>query len=327
MNDTTVHRFYSPLAIWNINPLAFMLKSLSNSECDIFHIHSYLYLTSNQAVLAKILKRKKALLQIHGGIGAPPHGTSWFKRTAKQLYDLSLGRLTIVSSDIVASVSQRDSKLLSMLFSIPQNRIRHVPNAIDIELFKPASNERNSEVRNLLFVGDLERWKGIDTLMQWITLWDGHNSHELNVRFVGQGSYYSRLLDLQERLLRRNDNAKIEVVGQRPHREIPALMQEASALILPTRWEGMPTVVLEAMASGIPVISTRVGDIPSLIEDMKTGLLIDRSFDSFRNSIRTVFEDRRKIREIIRNARSVAESRFSFSRVCEVVSGLYSELQ
>jgi len=304
-----------------------MLKSLLNSQCDVFHIHSYLYSTSNQAVLAKTLKRKKALLQIHGGIGVPPHGTKWLRRTAKRIYDLSLGRFTVENSDIVASVSQRDLRFLSMSFSIPQSRIRHIPNAIDIGLFKPASKEQSSQERTLLFVGDLERWKGIDTLMEWINQWDGHNDHELKVRFVGQGSYYSGLLDLQERLLKRNDNVKIEVVGQRPHREIPALMQEATALILPTRWEGMPTVVLEAMASGIPVISTRAGDIPSLIEDMKSGLLIDRSFDSFKNSVRTVFEDTRKVREIVRNARSVAESRFSFSRVCEVVSELYSELQ
>jgi glycosyltransferase involved in cell wall biosynthesis len=327
LNDITAHRFYSPLNIWNINPLAFMLKSLSNSECDVFHIHSYLYSTSNQAVLAKILKRKKALLQIHGGIGAPPYGTSWFKRTVKQLYDLSLGRFTIESSDIVASVSQRDLRLLSMHFSVPEDSIRYIPNAIDTELFRPANRERDSEARTLLYVGDLERWKGIDTLIEWITKWDGQDGRELKVRFVGQGTYYSRLLDLQERLLKGNDGAKIEVVGQRPHREIPALMQEASALILPTRWEGMPTVVLEAMASGIPVITTRAGDIPSLIEDMKTGLLIDRSFDSFKDSIRTVFENRRKVREIVRNARSVSESRFSFSRVCEIVSALYSEIQ
>ena len=108
INGVTIHRFYAPAVIWNVNPLTLMLRSLMKSQSDVFHIHSYIYFSSNQAIFAKILKRRKSLLQIHGGIGPPPYDVGLVKGTAKHIYDQTLGKLTILGSDIVASVSKTD---------------------------------------------------------------------------------------------------------------------------------------------------------------------------------------------------------------------------
>ena len=62
IGNITIRRFYSPLVIWEVNPVSFILRSLMNSDTDILHVHSYLYFISNQATVAKILRKKSSLL-------------------------------------------------------------------------------------------------------------------------------------------------------------------------------------------------------------------------------------------------------------------------
>ncbi len=324
-NGVTIHRFYSPIVVWNINPISLMLRSLVNSDIDLFHIHSYLYTPSNQAVFAKIVKKKKALLQLHGGIGLPPYKTCWVKLAAKKFYDVSLGKFMMNHSDIIASVSKSDLDAVESQFSIPKGRLRYVPNVVDTSVFKPETKQ-HSNGRTLLYVGDLEPWKGVCSLMEWMraqSRWDGGN---ITVRFVGQGSLLSRLRKMQREFQKDRQDVRIEVLGPKDHSEIPTLMRDADALILPSYWEGMPTVVLEAMASGTLVISTRVGNIPRMIEHLGTGLLIDRSAASFQEAVSTVLFDVKAVRRITENARKLVEREFSLDKANLILHGLYSEM-
>jgi len=324
-NGVTYHRFYSPLVVWNVNPLCLMLRSLLRSESDIFHIHSHLYTLSNQAVLAKLVKRKKAFLQIHGGVGLPPFETSWIKLAAKHIYDASLGRFTIEHSDLVASVSYCDLDAIAIQFSVPKSQLRYVPNVVDTSVFRPRM-KRNTSGRTLLYVGDLEPWKGVGSLMEWIgdqNQWDGGT---LTIRFVGQGSLFSRLRKMQHELQKNRRDVRIEILGSKNHDEIPALMRDADALILPSYWEGMPTVVLEAMASGTVAVCTPVGDIPKVIQHLNTGLLINRSSIDFQKALSTILFDMKNVRRITENARKLVEQEFSLDKVNLILNDLYLEI-
>jgi glycosyltransferase involved in cell wall biosynthesis len=302
-----------------------MLRSLLHSGSDVFHIHSYLYTLSNQAVLAKLVMRTKALLQIHGGVGLPPYKTNWIKIAAKHLYDASLGKFTIEHSDLVASVSHFDLETLAFQFSIPKSRLRYVPNVVDTSVFKPKT-KKHSLGRTLLYVGDLELWKGVGSLIEWMRAQNRCDEGNLTMRFVGQGSLFNRLRKLQHEFQKNGRDVRIEVLGPKDHSEIPALMRDADALILPSYWEGMPTVILEAMASGTLAISTRVGDIPSIIEHRGTGFLIDRSLVSFQEAVSTVLFDVESVRRITENARKLVEREFSLDNANLILQSLYSEM-
>jgi glycosyltransferase involved in cell wall biosynthesis len=321
-NGVTLHRFYSPIVVWNINPLALMLRDLVNDDADVFHIHSYLYTLSNQAIFAKLLKRRRALLQIHGGIGVPPNKTTFVRHWVKRIYDKSLGKATIQNSDMIASVSKTDLAAVSSIYEIPEERLRYVPNVVDTSIFSNAYRDENSE-KTIIYVGDLEPWKGIDSLMNWIRLdnqWDGF---EFKVVFIGQGSLMPELQVLQEVKRRNGCSIQMEVLGQRNHREMPDIMRKADGLVLPSHWEGMPTVVLEAMASGTPVISTPVGDIPSLISHKETGLLIDGTFSAFQEAISLLLGNRALADRISRNARKLVEAEFTLERASSRLQRLY----
>jgi glycosyltransferase involved in cell wall biosynthesis len=320
----TIHRSYAPVTVWNINPLAYMLPALMKSESDVFHIHSHLYLTSNQAILAKLLKKRKSLLHLHGGVGMPPYQVSWPKLAAKRLYTSTLAKFTVENSDIVASVSRTDLEKIALSYSIPKMRLRYIPNVVDTDIFKPRENSNHDE-KTILYVGDLEPWKGIGSLINWVKSINWANDH-FTLRIVGQGSYLPFLLALHRKLQKKTSGFSLDILGARNHAEIPRILSDSSALILPSYWEGLPTVVLEAMASGVPVISTRVGDVPQIIEHRKTGFLMDRSPISFQESINSVFDEDSLIRRVISNARRLVEREFSLVRVKHITDGVYSEV-
>ena len=319
-----IHKSYAPVSVWNINPISFMLPALIKSKSDIFHIHSHLYLTSNQAILAKIMNNRKALLHLHGGVGIPPYKVSWSKLVSKRFYDRTLGKFTINNSDIIASVSRSDLVRISEIYSISQSKLRYIPNVVDTEVFKPRENSEQ-ETKTLLYLGDLEPWKGIGSLIKWIRN-NNWPKNQFKLRFVGQGSYLNHLLTHQKNQAKSGNGISFEVLGPKSHDEIPDILNEASALILPSYWEGLPTVILEAMASGVPVISTGVGDVPHIIKHRKTGFLIERSFPSFKKAVDTVLNDDALVRTIAVKARQLVENEFSLMNVERIVKKSYRDL-
>jgi glycosyltransferase involved in cell wall biosynthesis len=114
----------------------------------------------------------------------------------------------------------------------------------------------------VLFVGRLSPEKGVgDLLGAWAHLGDA-----ARLKVVGDGP----LAGLVRQAVARD--GRIEFLGQQPRARVLELMREAGALAFPSRWfEGMPMVLLEALAVGLPVVASRLGGIPALIADGETG--------------------------------------------------------
>lgn len=324
-NNCQVHRFYSPVVLWNINPIAYMFSQIRKSDADILHVHSHLYTISNQAVLSKYGTKSKVLLQLHGGVGAPPYQASWKRRLTKMIYDKTLGSFTIKASDMITSVSRKDLHTVEHEYNIPKENLRYVPNAVDLRKFSPSSTRKSLSETNFLYVGDLEKWKGVGLLVDWIDKLSHSINEPINWTFVGQGTYYSRIRKLKIQC-ERDTCSRIHLYGQRSHDEIPAFMRKASALLFPSYWEGMPTVVLEAMASGTPVISTEVGDLPDLLSNMENSIVIKRHFESFRNAVHVISHNPEIAWRLGNNARKDVEKIFGFERIDALLSNLYSEI-
>lgn len=322
----TIHRLYSPTTIWNINPLAYLIPTLRRISGDVFHIHSHLYFTSNQAALANHISGNKSLLHIHGGVGIPPYETSMKYIIMKQLYDRTLGLLTIKLSDLIASVSRSDLHSLRRQYHLPKDKMKYIPNVIDTQIFTPKDWNNHEDVPTFLYVGDLEAWKGINVLIDWIKKMAKIIGSRINWVFVGFGSYYNALLKLKHFCELNNPNFAISVLNEREHSEIPSIMKQASALVFTSFWEGLPTVVLEAMASGIPVVSTNVGDLPFILSNMENAIIIRHTFESFRNAIQVLMNDFELMKRMGKNARKTIERSFTMSQVGPILEQAYSDL-
>lgn len=158
---------------------------------------------------------------------------------------------------------------------IKPDRIKRLGNVVDIQTIAdtPSSHffarlRTPKDVKRFLFVGRLSVEKGFNTLLDACRLLK-QKQLSFFLTVIGDGplkkKYEERVRDLQL-------NEEVFFTGFR--RDVIPIMAAADIFILPSLMEGLPLVVLEAMAAGCPVVATRVGGLPQLIDHNQNGLLV-----------------------------------------------------
>ena len=185
-----------------------------------------------------------------------------------------LHRLIYNWMDVVVAVSEDIAANLEAL-GVPKSKIKVVANGVD-RRFQPADcrvmRERlglPDEEFIMLFVGLLVPVKGLDVLVE--SLAELADPKPLCL-LVGDGPERP---ELERQAVQLGVSDRLRFAGRRSSDEIPTWMGAADILVLPSRSEGRPNVVLEAQACGLPVVATRVGGTPELVCDGKTGLLVE----------------------------------------------------
>lgn len=214
------------------------------------------------AALHAKLKKTPFFLKVHGS-DINMHGKELLR--AKQIV------WAANRAQGVLSVSQAlRNKLISM--GVQEHKIKVIYNGVDSDMFIPNHRLPIGRRSSLLFVGNLKKEKGvIELLSAFSQISEKHP--KLSLCVVGEGVMKKTMMDNIETLHLQN---KVQVLGGIDHHALPALMQNARMLLLPSYNEGVPNVVLEAMASGVPVIATSVGGIPEVVDEGVTGFMIDK---------------------------------------------------
>jgi glycosyltransferase involved in cell wall biosynthesis len=180
-----------------------------------------------------------------------------------------LTKWVVGRASMVAPVSGELLDIIKAL-GVPEEKC-HLPRfGVDTDMFHPSDaksdRERGPEVR-LLFVGSLIVRKGLHDLLEAM---DDPALANARLTVVGEGLYGPQLINMCERL---GLKSRTDWKGILPPAQVAALMRISDILCLPSYMEGRPNAVNEAMASGLPVITTRVGGIPDMVEENKTALL------------------------------------------------------
>lgn len=186
-------------------------------------------------------------------------------------------RFTDALTDVTVVNSNLASKQLESRGVVSKKRVRTIPNGLELEKYAPDPNVRarlrvELEVSDDTFLwlaaGRLEPQKDYSTLLQ-ATARLSAASTNFRLAVAGQGP----LLDeLQAKLAELGLSAHVEFLGLR--RDMPALLQAADGFVLSSQWEGLPNVVMEALASGTPVVATQVGGVAELVEHGRSGWLV-----------------------------------------------------
>ena len=158
-----------------------------------------------------------------------------------------------------------------------QKKIHKIYHGVDIAFFKPAQRPYSRSRATILAVGRLVEKKGFDYLLRACSILR-RKGFNFNCRIIGErGEQYPILLE-QIKGLGLEDFVNLE--GPKTHQHLLTAYQQSSMFVLPCRLvedgdrDGIPNVLVEAMACGLPVISTEVSGIPELIESGKNGLLV-----------------------------------------------------
>jgi glycosyltransferase involved in cell wall biosynthesis len=141
---------------------------------------------------------------------------------------------------------------------------------------------------------------------------------------AGGGSLESAV---KQEITRRDLAKRVRQVGTLSHQESLEILSTFDVLVLTSRWEGLPNVVLEAMCAGVPVVAINVGALSEIIEHKKNGLLIDeRSGQALAWAVRAAVENHELRTEMINQARQHVRDRFSEENMLSEIQKIYAAM-
>ena len=251
------------------------------------------------------------------------------RTSTEELYnsEVSFGKikksLLVWAYKQACAVTTNSKVLVEQLHSYGITRARLIYNGLD--LVKHAGTPSRGELRKKLglvdnifyiaFVGALVERKGIRHLVQAIK---NLNRHDCKALIIGDGP----LRDTVNELTR--DDERFFVAGHQPN--AIEYIKASNLLVLPSFYEGLPNVIIEAMAVGTPVIATNIYGIPELIEDGINGRLVPvKDSGSITSAIQFMYDDP-AIAESYAEASRKRSQFFSIERMVQEYEGLYSGL-
>ncbi|MFX0124503.1 MAG: glycosyltransferase family 4 protein [Candidatus Hodarchaeota archaeon] len=292
---------------------------LTQYGIDIIHSHDF---KSNfYAILSSIGKPIKRVTTIHGSI-VNYRLMSLYTFFNDNLLYLFFHKLIAVSTPLYNEFHSR--RLLS-------KKIELIQNGFDFSLYSPEDNAYNMEEKHQIpldsikvgLIGRLFYDKGHEYLLKALPQILG-DYPKIKVLIIGEGDneYKSYLTRLAKQL-----NVEDNVVFCGVINHMSSVYKALDIVVLPSLREGLPYVILEAMAFQKPIVATSVGDVPQLVKNKKTGILINPgNVEELSESIKYLIDNPDLSHTYGENARSLVLSKFAHHRMVSKIEELYKEL-
>jgi len=236
-----------------------------------------------------------------------------FRSAGQALFHLTLVRWfetrTFAAADRVVAVSRATQRAVMESFEGVAPIV--IPNGVDTDFFSPGPAKGNDGVFRLLFVGNLTTRKGADLLPGIMNA-------------LGPGFFLRYTTGLRKRAVLDAENAVS--LGSLDLNGVRQAYREADALIFPTRLEGLPLSVLEAMACGLPVVGSDRSSMSEAVADGQTGFLCALEAGAFVSAIRSLAENQTLRTKMGEAARRRAASEFSIDLTVQRYLELFREL-
>jgi glycosyltransferase involved in cell wall biosynthesis len=233
----------------------------------------------------------------------------------------------------IIAVSYFTKRELMEYYKIPEDKIRVIHNGVDVKKFQPAQDKRkvkeelgfNPDDLLILSVGRLYARKGLFTLIESMP---AVIKRFKNAKFVisgkGQSDEMRKLIAHAEKLGVKDN---LIFTGYYPDKKLPKLYQAADVFAFSTFYEHHPFAVLEALATGLPVVTTWVGGIPETIQSGKNGFLVEPfNVPQFADRIMYLLEHPSEAAEMGRQARKTIVEQYDWRIVVKDAMNVYDEV-
>lgn len=283
-----------------------LASALRRDRIDV--VHSWLFIANAYAAAAKIFGGGWPLITSARNCKVQ----SRFSRFANTIAFRLSRRIVVNSGDV--------ERYIVDAYRAPRERIRVVQNGIDTERFHPPGPDDVVAHEHVVTVGRLVRQKNHSLFLEAAARLAARRP---SARFtiVGDGPLRA---DLQRHAEELGIAERVCFAGERT--DVDVLLRQATVFWLTSLWEGMPNVVLEAMASGVPAVVTDVGGTRELIRDGVEGYVVATgALEPFVEHTARLFEDA-AVRHALCSAARERALMFSTMRMARTLEGLYDEV-
>jgi len=265
------------------------------------------------AVLAKKLFKKKLIVRC---------GYEWLdflKRDNKNKFLLfiikKIEKFVYKNADKIIITSKKDQEFIINNFKINPEKIEVINNYIDTNLF--IKKENNIDKKNkLVFVGRFNQQKNLFNLL------DAVDNMDVELNLIGSGELENELKEKAQKI----KIARINFLGNILNEKLGEELNKNEIFIFPSLYEGNPKALLEAMSTGLAVLTTDVKGIREIINHKENGYLVNTDSDSIKKGLEELLGDKELKEKIGNNARKTIEEKFSFEKIIEKEINLHKEV-
>ena len=302
---------------WDLWRLPALVRLLARERIDLLHTHLF---------HADLAGRPAACL------ASVPHLVHTVRTVEGRFrpWQFAFARAAAGCCDRIVCVSQAARDFHSRRSGLPRGRYTVICNGVDAGAFARDEAARDrlrgqwgiaDDEPLFAFVGKLRYEKGLDVLLEAVDMLATRGGA---VRLVVAGDGPGQAA-AQRFLDGRDAGRAINMLGFT--RDVAGVLSAADALVVPSRWEGLPLSVMEAMAAGVPVIAARVGGVPELVADGRTGLLVPpEDPQSLADAIERLASDSLLRTRLGTAGLEVARHQYTIAATIEAHEKLYTEI-
>ena len=295
--------------------LALLIKLVKNrNNFDIIHAHSHLFLSTNLCALMRFIGSSPLIISNHGLLSAS--APVWFNN----LYLITLGRWTLNRADKIICYTDGEKENIEKL-RIDTKKISVIHNGVDTTLFIPRTSEKTADKKQILWVGRHVPGKGVEYLIDAFSrvLRKIPGTHLV---LVGLGP---EKLAIEDRLRKLYLQSSVTLIDYLDNAELPDVYKNSDLFVLPSLMEGVPRTLLEAMACGVPVVTTNLPHLVDIIDG--AGLVVPPKEPTLlSDAILTILDDASLAEKMGQQGRKKIEQEYSWEDTVKKTLVLYESV-
>ncbi|MCJ7666242.1 MAG: glycosyltransferase family 4 protein [Actinobacteria bacterium] len=290
-------------------------KLLKIPKDFIMHVHIAQVFIPEIVFLISKIRKIPYIAHIHADV--EPSGKMGFllpfyKKMFLQKILNSALKIIVPTEDYISIIGKK--------YTISETKIYEVPNGVEQKYFKSMSTKLQSPIR-LLSVGRLCKQKNIPLLIQSFKLVIEKNHWNAELHIVGEGEEKNNILNLikKEKL-----EKKVLLHGTLRGKDLYSIYSSSDIFILTSRYESFGIVLIEAMASGLPIVASNIISVKNIIKNNITGLLVEQTPKDFAKAVEKLIGNSKLREKLIKNGLEEVK-KYDWNKIVQKFECIYSE--